>query len=41
MLKDKILFEYTNLCSLNKYKKNDQIVLKYFQQLKNAVGKYI
>ena len=28
--KDKILLEYPNLFSHNKYKKNDKIILKYF-----------
>ena len=32
MLKGKSLLEYTNLFSPNKYKKNDKIILKYFQQ---------
>ena len=31
MLKCKSLLEYTNLFSPNKYKKNDRIILKYFQ----------
>ena len=31
MLKGKILLEYTNLFSPNRYKKNDKIILKYFQ----------
>ena len=31
MLKGKSLFEHTNLFSPNKYKKNDEILLKYFQ----------
>ena len=31
MLKDKNLLEYTNLFSPNKYKKNDKVILKYFQ----------
>ena len=30
MLKDKSLLHYTNLFSLNKYEKNDKIILKYF-----------
>ena len=30
-LKGKILLGYTNLFSLNEYKKNDKIILKYFQ----------
>ena len=34
MLKVKCLLEYTNLFSPNDYEKNDEIVLKYFQQLK-------
>ena len=33
MLKGKILLDYTNLFSPN-YKKNDKIILKYFQSLK-------
>ena len=31
MLKDKSLLDYTNLFSPNEYKKNDKIILKYFQ----------
>ena len=31
MLKSKSLLEYTNLFSPNEYKKNDKIILKYFQ----------
>ena len=31
MLKDKSLLEYTNSFSPNKYKKNDKVILKYFQ----------
>ena len=31
MLKRKSLMDYTNLFSPNKYKKNDKIILKYFQ----------
>ena len=31
MLRGKTLFEYTNLYSSNDYKKNDKIILKYFQ----------
>ena len=31
MLKGKSLLEYTNLFSSNEYKKNDKIILKYFQ----------
>ena len=31
MLKGKSLLEDTTLFSLNEYKKNDKIVLKYFQ----------
>ena len=30
MLKGKGLLAYTNLFSLNEYKKNDKIILKYF-----------
>ena len=30
MLKGKILLDYTNLFSFNKYKKNEKIILKYF-----------
>ena len=30
-LKGKSLLEYTNLFSLNEYKKSDEIILKYFQ----------
>ena len=35
MLKCKSLPDYINLFSPNDYEKNDKIVLKYFQQLKN------
>ena len=31
ILKGKSLLEYTNLFSPNEYKKNDKIILKYFQ----------
>ena len=31
MLKSKSLLEHTNLFSPNEYKKNDKIILKYFQ----------
>ena len=31
MLKDKRFLDYTNLFSPNNYKKNDKIILKYFQ----------
>ena len=31
MLKGKSLLEYTNLLSPNEYKKNDNIISKYFQ----------
>ena len=31
MLRDKSLLKYSNLFSYNKYKKNDKIMLKYFQ----------
>ena len=31
MLKGKSLLEYTNLFSLNEYKGNNKIILKYFQ----------
>ena len=31
MLKGKSLLEYTNLFSPNGYKKNDKVILKYFQ----------
>ena len=31
MLNGKCLLEYTNFYSPNKYKKNDKIMLKYFQ----------
>ena len=34
MLKGKCFFDYTNLFSPNDYEKNDEIMLKYFQQLK-------
>ena len=32
MLTGKSLLEYTNLFSPNEYKKNDKMILKYFQQ---------
>ena len=31
MSEDKNLLDYTKLFSLNDYKKNDRIILKYFQ----------
>ena len=31
MCKGKSLLEYTNLFSPNEYKKNDKIIIKYFQ----------
>ena len=31
MLKDQSLLDYTHLCSLNEYEKNDKTILKYFQ----------
>ena len=31
MLKGKSLLNYTNLFSPNEYRKNDKIILKYFQ----------
>ena len=31
MLKGKSFLDYTNLFSPNEYKKNDKIILKYFQ----------
>ena len=34
MLKGKILLDYTNFFSPNKYEKNDKIILKYSQYLK-------
>ena len=34
MLKSRSLLDYKNLFSPNEYKKNDKIILKYFQQLK-------
>ena len=37
MLKGKSMLEYTNLFSPNKYKKNDIIILKYFQWWKSIV----
>ena len=40
MLKGKSLLEYTNLFSPNEYKKNDNTILKYFQQNINKC-KYI
>ena len=40
MLKDKSLLEHTHFFSPNEYKKNDKIILKYFQQNLNKL-KYI
>ena len=37
MLKGKSLLEYTNLFSPNEYKKNDKVILKYFQQNLNKL----
>ena len=37
MLKGKSLLEYTNLFSLNEYKGNNKIILKYFQQNLNKL----
>ena len=37
MLKGKSLLEYTNLFSPNEYKKNDKMILKYFQQNLNKL----
>ena len=37
MLKGKSLLEYTNLFSHNEYKRNDRIILKYFQQNLNKL----
>ena len=37
MLKGKSLLEYTNSFSPNEYKKNDKIILKYFQWWKSIV----
>ena len=34
MLKGKSLLDYTNLFSPNDYEKIDEIILKYFQELK-------
>ena len=34
MLKGQGLADYTNLFSSNEYKKNDNVILKYFQKLK-------
>ena len=31
MLKGKCLSEYTNLFSPNEYKRNDQVIVKFFQ----------
>ena len=36
MLKGKSLLKYINLFSPNEYEKNDEIILKYFQWLKNS-----
>ena len=46
MFKGKSFLDYTNLFSPNKYEKNNNIILKYFQQLKklrsycNICGNY-
>ena len=37
MLKGKSLFEYTNLFSPNEYKKNNKIILKYFEKNLNKL----
>ena len=37
MLKGKSLLKYINLFSPNEYKKNDKIILKYFQQNLNKL----
>ena len=37
MLKGKSLLEYTHLFSPNEYKKNDKIILRYFQQNLNKL----
>ena len=37
MLKGKIVLEYTNLFQPNESKKNDKIILKYFQQNVNKI----
>ena len=34
MLKDKSLLDYTFFFSSNKHEKNDKVILKYFQSLK-------
>ena len=34
ILKGKSLLEYTNLFSRNGYRKNDKIILQYFQSIK-------
>ena len=31
LLKDKSLFDYTNLFSSNDYDQNDKVILRYFQ----------
>ena len=38
MLKGKSLLEYTYLFSTNEYKKNDKIILKYFQKNLNKLN---
>ena len=40
MLNDKILLDYSNLFSPNEYKKNDKIILKYFQEDLNELKLY-
>ena len=35
MLKGKSLLDYTHCFSLNDYEKNDKIIMKYFQWIKN------
>ena len=37
IFKGKSLLEYTSRFSLNKYKKNNKIILKYFQQNLNKI----
>ena len=41
MLKGKIVLEYTNLFQPNESKKNDKIILKYFQQNVNKIKCFV
>ena len=41
MLKGKSLLEYANLFSSNEYKKNNKVILKYFQQNLNKLKRIV